>query len=132
VTALLLDTHVLIWWWSSDPHLGAQARRLIVDPQIQVWVSAVTIWEIVIKAGLGRLQVAKRLDKTLLDELVQDSFRPLPISAAHALAVKQLPAVHRDPFDRMLVAQAAAENLTLVTADPLLMRYGINAVSATA
>jgi PIN domain nuclease of toxin-antitoxin system len=91
VTALLLDTHVLIWWWSGDPQLGAQARRLIVDPRVQVWVSAVSVWEVVIKAGLGLLQTAKKLDKTLLDELAQDDFRPLPVSAAHALAVKQLP-----------------------------------------
>jgi PIN domain nuclease of toxin-antitoxin system len=131
VTALLLDTHALIWWWSLDSRLGRQARRLISDPQAQVWVSAATIWEIVIKTALGRLQMAKRIDNTLLEELAQDNLKPLPITAAHALAVKQLATIHRDPFDRMLVAQAATEGLTLVTADPVLLRYGVNAVSAS-
>lgn len=132
MTALLLDTHALVWWWSRDTRLGPQARGLIAQPQSTVWVSAATLWEIVVKHGLGRLDLAKRLDGTLLNELAQDRMRPLPITAEHALAVKDLPALHRDPFDRFLVAQAEAEGLVLMTSDRALIQYGVKTVSASA
>jgi PIN domain nuclease of toxin-antitoxin system len=130
VRALLLDTQVLLWWWSDDSRLGRQASRLIRDPTAAVYVSAATIWEIVIKVAKGKLRTGQRLNDSLPDALSADRLRPLPITLAHALALQRLPAFHRDPFDRILLAQADVEGLALVTADQTLMRYGVAFVPA--
>jgi len=116
---LLVDTHLFLWWCGDDPRLGAGERRAIRDGANEVYLSAASVWEIVIKQGLGRLRApepasvaARRLD-----------FQPLPITFEHAEATASLPPVHRDPFDRILVAQARIEGLTLVTHDPSIRSY---------
>ena len=114
---LLLDTCTLLWWVGGE-NVAAEAAEAIADPDNNVWVSAASIWEISIKRSINKLTV--RGD---LDAVVDEDFEHLPISAAHARLAGRLPRHHRDPFDRMLVAQAQAQSLTLVTRDLAIRRY---------
>jgi len=118
---LLLDTHVILWWLADAPALKADARSEIAERSNIVHISAVSLWEIVIKQGLGKLH----LPDNWADVLADEPFRRISITCEHTLAVGQLPAVHRDPFDRLLVAQCLAEELTLVTHDATLQRYDV-------
>jgi PIN domain nuclease of toxin-antitoxin system len=121
---LLLDTHVLVWWVADDRRLSKDARSLIANPKHQVIVSAAAVWEIAIKWGLGRIEM--ELDE-LEEAILKSGFEPLPIGVPHAVRVGRLPDIHRDPFDRMLVAQASVEELRLVTHDRIFERYGLTA-----
>jgi PIN domain nuclease of toxin-antitoxin system len=123
---LLLDTHILLWWLDDPAQLSEAARTAIGDDANVVFVSAATAWEIVIKQGLGKLDAPDNLDEVLRE----CRFTPLPITIAHALAVQSLPMHHRDPFDRMLVAQAAAERMTIVTRDPKVLEYAVSNIVA--
>lgn len=122
---LLLDTPALLWWLGDDPQLGAAARSAIANGGNTVFVSAASAWEIEIKRALGKLRAPDNLAGTLAGE----RFLELPVSFAHAAALRGLPALHRDPFDRMLVAQATVERLTIVTADPVFARYQVAVLS---
>jgi len=115
---LLLDSHVLLWWLDDDARLAPVRDIVIAAPM--VYVSAATVWELALKSSLGKLV----LPGPLTGVLAANHFDELPITGAHAEAAVGLPAVHADPFDRMLVAQAAVERLTLVTHDLLLAKYG--------
>ena len=117
---LLLDTHLLLWWVTDSRDLGREARALIADPYNAVFVSTVSLWEIWLKHSIGKLRVPPNFDERLSGE----SFEILPLSGAHARKVAELPWLHRDPFDRMLVTQAAYEKLLLLTADKQLGEYG--------
>ena len=117
---LLLDTHVLLWALTDDERLGPEAREAITDRRNLVCVSAASAWEITIKAALGKL----RAPADLAVALRAAGFEPLAISVDHAVAVGHLPDHHRDPFDRILLAQAITEGLTLVSRDPAMRPYG--------
>ena len=119
--SLLLDTHVLLWWLAGDA-LDDEAAARIADPATLVAVSAASVWEASIKSALGKLQVPS----SLAEAAATSGFEPLPISPQHAERAGALPAHHRDPFDRMLVAQAELEGLTLVTRDPAFEPYGVS------
>jgi PIN domain nuclease of toxin-antitoxin system len=116
---LSLDAQVLLWTLSSPERLSKIARNAIEDPANIVFVSAPAAWEIEIKVGLGKL----RPPSDLVSQLTAANFQELPITIAHALAVKHLPNLHRDPFDRIMLAQAKAAGLTFVTADPEVLQY---------
>jgi PIN domain nuclease of toxin-antitoxin system len=118
----LLDTHVLLWWMDDAKELSDDLRRLIADPSHVLFVSAVSIWEARVKQSVGKLE----LPANFASVLAAQSFEELPITHAHAQAIEKLPAVHRDPFDRMLIAQAKCEGLTLLTRDRIFERYGIS------
>jgi PIN domain nuclease of toxin-antitoxin system len=123
--SLLLDTHVVLWWLADASELPGEIKNRL-DHEPDVRVSAVTIWEIAIKQALGKITAPADLP-----ERVRDSgFRVLPIDFAHAMAAGRLPPIHRDPFDRMLVAQARCEGLTLVTRDPLCQQYEVEILQA--
>jgi PIN domain nuclease of toxin-antitoxin system len=122
---LLLDTHVLIWW-SGGKRVGRAAADAIRLPHNEVLVSVASIWEAEIKAATGKL----RLEADLEAEPAEHGFTTLDISARHAVAAARLPQYHRDPFDRMLVAQAQLEGLTLVTRDPVFDDYGVAVLRA--
>ena len=120
---LLLDTHLLLWAAASSRRLSSQARSLIEDPANDVHYSAASVWEIAIKSTLGRRDF--RVDLGLLQAtLPAMGLTELPVTAAHAVGVTRLPRIHRDPFDRLLVAQSIAEAMTLLTNDAVLRRYG--------
>lgn len=119
---LLLDTHLLLWAAGEPERLSREAVELINQPEHKLYFSAVSIWEVVIKRGLGRTDF--RVDPALLRRgLVEHDYAELPITSTHAMAVSHLPAIHRDPFDRLLVAQAETEGLLLLTADERVARY---------
>ncbi len=122
---LLLDTHAFIWWRESNPRLGGDARRAITEAAV-VYVSAATAWEAAIKASLGKL----RLPASVETGVAESGFERLPVTFGHAEAVARLPFHHRDPFDRMLVAQCLSERLALVTHDRRIEAYGIDVVWA--
>ena len=117
---LLLDTHVVLWWLADDPVLPDEIKDRL-DHEPDAYVSAATIWEVAIKQAIGKLP-----EPVGLPELIRDSgFAELPISSQHAMTAGRLPLIHRDPFDRMLVAQARDEDLTLVTRDPRCQKYEV-------
>ena len=126
---LLLDTHTFLWWLEGSRKLGRRARATI-GAESAVWVSAATAWEIAIKMALGRLALRESPETCLPREILRSGFQTLAVSVAHALAVRTLPMHHADPFDRMLVAQAEAERMTLVTADTIFERYGVLTLDA--
>ncbi|MGA8270589.1 MAG: type II toxin-antitoxin system VapC family toxin [Candidatus Sulfotelmatobacter sp.] len=121
----LLDTHTLIWWMTNDPHLSRFARNLIAREDNTSMVSAVSAWEIATKVRLGRLPAAAELVQDFVADLVRQRIRILDVSADHGIRAGSLPGPHKDPFDRMLIAQALAENVPLVSNDRALDGYGV-------
>ena len=116
---LLLDTHIFLWWRADASDLPESARAAILDATNEVYVSGAVAWEIVIKRGLGKLD----FDGTVGEAVAEEGFTPLSVDLAHVDALARLPKHHRDPFDRLLVAQAIVESLTLVTTDPVVRAY---------
>jgi PIN domain nuclease of toxin-antitoxin system len=121
-----LDTHTLLWWLADDPQLGRQARTLVKDARNTVMVSAASAWEISIKKAIGKLEAPEGLSNLIEDE----GFESLPITFFHGERAGTLPLLHRDPFDRMLVAQAQAEGLDVITSDDRIQQYGVQTVDA--
>jgi PIN domain nuclease of toxin-antitoxin system len=120
--SLLLDTHPFVWFLLDPKRIPAHLMALLTDPSRIVHVSAVAVWEVTIKTGLGKLALPlDRLEATI----AAAGFTVLPVTAAHALEVRHLPPLHRDPFDRLLIAQARHEKLTLVTCDAAIRRYPV-------
>ena len=117
---ILIDTHLLLWWLNNDDQLSVTARNLIENPSNTILVSAVTTWEIWLKNGIGKLELPDNFEEVL----DQEEFESLPLTAAHTRVAGKLPWHHRDPFDRLLVAQAQAGDLTLLTSDGELTAYG--------
>jgi PIN domain nuclease of toxin-antitoxin system len=122
---LLLDTHVWLWMVSQPDRLSAHVAQLLSDADVQLHLSSASSWEMAIKYQLGKLPLPEAPVHFIPPRLVRDNVRPLPIDHSHALALADLPPHHRDPFDRILVAQAQVENLTLVTADKALTAYDV-------
>jgi len=120
----LLDTHVLLWWLSDDPSLTSNHRRIIMDQRNSCFVSAATIWEISIKTGLGKLVVADEYLETIRSQ----GFLELAVSWEHANAIKRLPEHHKDPFDRILIAQAQCERMDLLSIDEDIKKYDVTVV----
>ena len=119
----LLDSHVLLWWWFDPDRLSQQARSLLLDPNSTVLVSAASIWELSLKHHQGKLPELATAIADLPGLLQADGFQPLPISIAHGLRAGGYSQPHRDPFDRMLAAQAELEGLVLMTADAQLSNF---------
>ena len=113
----LLDTHILLWWLFNDPKLNAECRDIIRNPAHRILVSSVSAWEIATKYRIGKLPEAKQIVEEYSQILHQSKFIELPITSAHALRAGSLPISHRDPFDRMIMAQAELENLPVITYD---------------
>ncbi|WP_008316394.1 type II toxin-antitoxin system VapC family toxin [Leptolyngbya sp. PCC 6406] len=122
----LLDTHVLLWWLGDDPKLSPQARQVISDPTHLIFVSAATVWEMSIKQSLGKLS----MPDNLLDMLAVNEFEVLKVSAEHGLQVGALPMLHKDPFDRMLITQALADGLTVISGDAKFELYEVPLLAA--
>jgi PIN domain nuclease of toxin-antitoxin system len=125
VKRLLLDTEALIWWDADDVRLGARARAVIQDAA-EVYVSAASAWEIAIKEGLGKLRTTRRP----IEAVAEGGFTPLPVTFDHAAAVSVLERHHNDPFDRLIIAVAQVEQLTIVTSDDQFNRYNLPLIDA--
>lgn len=123
---LLLDTHVLLWWLGNTGDLSVEATHAVGDPENAVFVSAASVWEISIKQAMGKLPARE----DLLQEIDRNGFFPLPIGMEHAEEAGRLPRLHGDPFDRMLIAQARLEDLTLVTRDRNIAGYKVKVLEA--
>ncbi|MEO8051531.1 MAG: type II toxin-antitoxin system VapC family toxin [Acidobacteriota bacterium] len=122
---LLLDSHILLWWLSGSRRLPPAARKAIAD-SARAYVSAATVWEIAIKIALGKLEFRGEI----AEQLTMNNLLPLAVTVPHAVAAGALPVHHSDPFDRMLIAQAKLESLTLVTHDARLRDYGVHVLIA--
>ena len=125
---LLLDTHTLLWWLSENPSLPASARKLIANKNHYVLVSAASAWEIATKVRLGKLPIALDLAHDFTAYLERGRFETLAVSAEHGIRAGLLPGPHKDPFDRMLIAQALAENLAIVSNDVEFDGHGVKRV----
>lgn len=125
---VLLDTHAFLWWITDDQRLSQRARETIARPTNTLFLSAASAWEIAIKAALGRLRFQGNLKSFISRQLAMNGIEPLPVELAHALHVALLPPLHRDPFDRLLVAQAQLEGIPILTADPILGQYEVEVI----
>lgn len=122
----LLDTHVLIWWIADDERLSGRAREILSDRGNRLLWSAASTWELAIKASLGKLKLPDPVGAFVDRRLAQHAIDVLQISHSHAAVVEELPFHHRDPFDRLLVAQAKSEQVRLLTGDPWVRAYGLD------
>lgn len=118
----IIDTHIFVWWMKKDNKLRKNIENIITDPQNFIFLSTICVWEMVIKKKIRRL----RLPKDWKETVNSGRFEILPINLEHVLALETLPLYHKDPFDRMLIAQAQVENCTLITVDPRIKRYKIS------
>lgn len=125
---VLLDTHALLWWFAGDPHLSRPARDIIGQTDNEILVSAATAWEIATKVRIGRLPSAARLVAAFASLLDEQSFTALSVMLDHALRAGNLPGPHRDPFDRMLIAQAQAEDVPIISNEILFDSYGVRRI----
>lgn len=123
----LLDTHVLLWWLSADKQLGSAARETIANPDNQIVCSVASYWEMIIKQSLGKLSFPKKAFSTL----EENGIFILPIESKHVAQLQLLPTIHKDPFDRMLIAQAMSEKTILITRDKNIQKYQIDTLEAT-
>lgn len=127
---VLLDTHVLLWWLHDAARLRPATRALFAAPANELLWSAASTWELAIKVQLGKLRMDEPVHAFVMRVMVAQSLTALPVHHAHAARVAELPALHRDPFDRLLVAQAAVEGVPFVTADGQLAAYGVECLPA--
>lgn len=121
----LLDTHAFLWWINDDPRLSANAREIIADSSLELLLSSASAWEIVIKSKLGRMKLPPRPDQFILEQMALNSIESLPINIVHALHVYHLPDHHRDPFDRLIIAQAQIEKIPIITSDGQIAKYRV-------
>jgi PIN domain nuclease of toxin-antitoxin system len=126
--ALLLDTHAFLWWVEDEPRLTKRARAAIGKPDQVCFVSVASCWEMAIKVSLGKLTIESSLGRFVAAQMAANGFQPLAITLSHVARVAALPFHHRDPFDRLLVAQAIDEDLSIVSADPVFQKYGVHRV----
>src|SRR3972149_11517315 len=126
MTSLLLDTHVMLWFFWDDPQLSEKAKSLIEDANNRKLVSIASCWEIAIKVGLGKLDLGEPCRSFLPREIARNNFELLPVSLDHFRMVEGLALHHGDPFDRLLIAQAMVENLSVVSTDAVFDQYGVS------
>ena len=125
---LLLDTHAFLWWVDDAATLSRKARSAIADPDNECFFSLVSSWEMAIKVSLGKLRLPTTIERFVPDQLAANGFREQQIHFRHIARVGTLPFHHRDPFDRLLAAQAMAEELAIVSADPVFRKYGVSRI----
>lgn len=125
---ILLDTHAFLWWLDNHLQLSDRAHQIIQDGANEIYFSAASGWEIAIKAQLGKLKLPANIEQFVTEQVALNHFTPLPAHLSHALAVYRLPLLHRDPFDRILVAQSQLEKLPILTLDPLIAQYAVETV----
>ena len=125
---LLLDSCTFLWIVADDPHLSATARTMFRDPANETFLSAVSAWEIAVKNSLGNMPLPEPADRYVPTFRIRELIEPLPLSEAMALEVVRLPMIHRDPFDRLLICQAIAEGMAILTPDQLIRQYPVRTI----
>ena len=125
---VLLDTHAFLWMLTDDRRLSGPARRVVANVSNHLYLSVVSLWEIVLKVQAGKLIVEGTVGGTLKDQLSLNGIAPLPVGLKHVAQVEKLPLLHRDPFDRLLIAQAQVEDLIVVTKDAAIVRYSVETI----
>lgn len=125
---VLLDTHTFIWWAYNDPSLTQTVKDIIADKNNDVFFSAASSWELAIKVSRGKLILTLPVNALVTSQVFQHQFKPLPVTQDHTYQVEAMPFHHNDPFDRILIAQALAENLIILTRDPQFAPYGVTTV----
>lgn len=125
---VILDTHTFLWWITDAANLSIRAREIIKNPDNIIYISAASAWEIVIKAKLKKITLKEQPEKLIPEEIQKNAFQVLSIHMYHALKVYELPDIHRDPFDRILVAQSKIEQLPLLSKDKNIKKYGIRVI----
>ena len=125
---LLLDGHAFLWWVLDDPRLSAAARRILSDGANALYLSAATAWEVIIKTQIGRLRLPEVASRYVRSRMSQYGIESLPIQLSHVLQIETLPLHHRDPFDRILIAQSQLEDLPILTADRQIAQYDVKVV----
>ena len=125
---LLLDSHAFLWWVQGTPALGRRASAAIANPDNEVLLSLASCWELAIKISLGKLRLTQKLEAFLPEQLRLNAFSLLDVQLAHVIRVADLPFHHRDPFDRLLVAQALEDDLAIVSTDRVFRKYGVSIV----
>ena len=125
---LLLDTHTFLWWVEDAPYLSKKARQALANPDNECLLSLVSCWEMAIKLSLGKLKLAGVIERFIPEQLAANGFRQLAIDFRHVARVATLPFHHRDPFDRLLAAQAKEEKLAIVSADAVFQKYGVKRI----
>jgi PIN domain nuclease of toxin-antitoxin system len=124
----LLDTHTFLWWITDDPRLSTKVREIIGEGANELYLSAASGWEMAIKVSLGRLRLPDALERFIPEQLALNAIKSLPVQMSHALRVYALPDYHRDPFDRLLIAQAQLEDLPILTRDTQIARYQVKTI----
>jgi PIN domain nuclease of toxin-antitoxin system len=124
---VLLDTHTLLWAISDDPRLSRRAAGIFIGPS-DAWFSVVSIWEILTKANLGKVSLPAPTGPYIVGRLAENRIATLPLTLDHALRIENLPLHHRDPFDRMLIAQSIEEDWPIITADPVFKKYPVRVI----
>jgi len=124
----ILDTHAFLWWVIDSPELSQSARSVMGDSTNELYLSAASGWEIAIKTKLGRLEIAGDLEKLIPEQMVLNAISGLPVQMSHALHVFKLPDLHRDPFDRILIAQARLEEIPIITRDSAISQYDVETI----
>lgn len=125
---VLLDTHAFLWWNAADDRLSDEARAIITDGRTEVLVSVATVWEVATKVAKGRLEIPDEAGRYVAERLDRNHWLPLSIDVQHAIRAANLPRIHLDPFDRMLVAQAQLEGVPILTKDAVLTRYDVETI----
>ncbi len=128
MSRLLLETHAFLWWVDDAPELSAAARRAIADGNNECYLSVASCWEMAIKSSLGKLKLAKSVERFVSEQITANGFSLLNIELRHAAKVEKLPFHHRDPFGRLLIAQAMTEKLTIISADGNFSHYGVKVI----
>lgn len=125
---ILLDTHAFLWWITNDPRISSKVSEIMADGLNELYLSAASIWEIAIKSQLGRLKLPENPDIYLTEQMAFNAVQSLSITIYHAFRIYSLPDIHKDPFDRIIIAQALSENMPVLTRDGNIPKYGIQTI----
>lgn len=125
---ILLDTHAFLWWVADDPKLSVNAKAIIANPETEIYFSVVSAWEIIIKVGTGKLTLPEPPETYIPSRISANQFESLSVQMPHILRINSLPNLHKDPFDRLLIAQGIEEDLLIVTIDNLIVQYPVKTI----
>jgi PIN domain nuclease of toxin-antitoxin system len=125
---VLLDTHTFLWWVADDPQISVTAKNIIANPDNDIYLSVVSAWEIIIKVGTGKLSLSEPPEIYIPTRIASNQFEILPVQISHILEIHSLPNFHKDPFDRLLIAQSLVENFSLITVDSAIAQYPVQTI----